>query len=95
VAVRCIFSTAEGSALTIQLYKDTSTGVPGGGSALLTNNANAGFDGNASPNTVQVGTLTGTTANLQLAAGDRLAVKCSGTPGTIKGVAIAIALKGI
>jgi len=71
--------TASGGAGKLQLTKDTSTTAPGAGTGLLTNNTNTGFDVNATANTPQTGTLTATTANLQLAAGDRIGFDFSGT----------------
>ena len=84
-----------GSAVTLQVTKDPSGTAPGAGTALLTNNTNAGFDCKAAVDTNQVGTLTATTASLQLAAGDGLSLAYTGTLTTLAGVAVTIALKRI
>jgi len=82
-------------AANVQITKDTGTTAPGGGIILLTNNTNAGFDLNAAANTVQTGTLTATEASLQLAIGDRLSLKFSGTlTGAVKTV-VTVAIKYI
>lgn len=93
-AIREIHSAAEASAgsLDIQVTKDTSTDVPGAGTALLTNNSNAGFDGKGTANTVQVGTLTATVADLALAAGDRLAIKYEAAGTELANVALSVML---
>ncbi len=69
-----IFAVTAGGASKLQVTKDTGTDAPGGGTDLLTNNTNAGFDLAATANTVQVGTLTATAGALVLATGNRLAV---------------------
>ena len=82
-------------AVNMQVTKDTSTDAPGAGTDLLTNNTNAGFDLKGTANTVQVGTLTATTASLQLAAGDRLSVDFAGVLTTLAGVQLTVALQPI
>lgn len=96
-AVRFVHAVAETTAvsLAVQVTKDTSTNAPGAGTDLLTNNTNAGFDGKATANTVQTGTLTATTASLQLAAGDRLSVDFSASATELVGVTITVSLKPI
>lgn len=81
--------------LRVQVTKDTSTNAPGAGNNLLTNNSNNGFDGKATANTVQTGTLTATTADLQLAAGDRLSVDFEAAANELVGVTITVSLKRI
>lgn len=82
--------------VTISLERLQGTEAVGSGDALLTNNANAGFDGTAAIDTVQTGTLTGTTTNLQLAVGDRLALNYAGdVPGELAGVCVTVTLKRI
>lgn len=95
--VRYIHATAgnDASAVNVQLTKDTGTNAPGAGTALLTNNTNAGFNCKGTANTVQTGTLTATTASLRLAAGDRLAAKFAGTRTALAGVAMTVTLKPI
>lgn len=97
VGVREVHSTAETTAasLAIQVTKDTGTNAPGAGTDLLTNNTNAGFDGKATAHTVQTGTLTATTASLQLAAGDRLAVDFSASATELVGVTVTVSLRAI
>lgn len=93
-AVREVHAVAETTAasLKIQVTKDTSTDAPGAGTDLLTNNTNTGFDGKATANTVQAGTLTGTVASLQLAAGDRLSVDFEAAATELVGCTITVTL---
>lgn len=97
VAIRQVHATAgsDGGAVNIQITKDDSTDAPGAGDNLLTNNSDAGFDAKDTANTVQVGTLTATTANLQLAAGDRLSLDFAGTVTALAGVVVTVTLKRI
>lgn len=97
VAIKEVHAVAEATAvsLAIQVTKDTATDAPGAGTDLLTNNTNAGFDGKATANTVQSGTLTATAASLQLAAGDRLSVDFSAAATELVGVTITVTLKRI
>lgn len=95
-AVRWAHSTAGSSATcAIQLTKDTSTDAPGAGTALLTNNTNAGFDGSAAINTAQVGALTATAASLLMAIGDRLSLDFNGTLTALAGVVCTVSLTPI
>lgn len=93
VAASEVHGVAAGGASKLQLTKDTSTDAPGGGTDLLTNNTNTGFDLNATANTVQAGTLTATTASLQLAAGDRLALDFANSIQSTAGLAVTVWLK--
>ena len=95
VAAYEIHDTAgtNGSAVNMQVTKDTSTNAPGAGANLLTDNTNAGFDMKGTANTVQTGTLTATAADLVLAAGDRLSVDFAGTLTTLAGVVVTVVLK--
>lgn len=95
--VRQVHSTAgnDAGAVNVQLVKDTGTNAPGAGTDLLTNNTNAGFDLKGTANTVQAGTLTATTASLQLAAGDRLSLDFAGTTTSLVGVVVTVTLKRI
>lgn len=95
VAVSQVHSVAAGGASKLQLTKDTSTDAPGAGTDLLTNNTNTGFDLNATANTVQVGTLTATTADLQLAVGNRLALDFANTIQSTAGLCVTVWLKTI
>lgn len=78
----------DAGSVNLQVAKQTGTQAIGSGTNLLTNNTNAGFNCKAAANTVQNGTLTGTTASLQLAAGDRLALDFSGVVTTLAGVTL-------
>ncbi len=97
VLTACSFvgATAETTAvsLTVQVTKDTSTDAPGGGTDLLTNNTNAGFNVKGTANTVQAGTLTGTAASLALAAGNRLSVDYSAAATEGAGISITCSLR--
>lgn len=96
-AISEVHSTAgnDAGAVNLQVTKDSGTDAPGAGDDLLTNNSNAGFDLKGTANTVQEGTLTSTTANLQLAAGDRLSVDFAGTLTSLAGVVVTVTLKRI
>ncbi|MDD5199253.1 MAG: hypothetical protein PHC88_05565 [Terrimicrobiaceae bacterium] len=97
IAVRFVHAVAEATAgtLRVQVVKDTSTNAPGAGSDTLTNNSNAGFDCKATANTVQTGTLTATTAALQMAAGDRLSLDFSAAATELVGVTVTVSLQRI
>ncbi len=82
-----------GSAVNVQVVKDTSTNAPGAGTDLLTNNTNAGFNCKGAINTVQNGTLTATAASLRLAPGDRLSVDYAGTLTALAGVVIVVTIQ--
>lgn len=94
LAIREVHSAAESSAgtLSVQVTKDSGTDAPGAGDDLLTNNSNAGFDLKATANTVQVGTLTGTEATLELGVGDRLSVDATAAGTEIAGMLITVEL---
>jgi hypothetical protein len=89
-----VHKTAETTAgsLNVQVTKDTSTNAPGAGTDMLTNNANAGFNGKASADIVQVGTLAAAAATLALARGDRLGVDFSAAPTEHANVVISVAI---
>ncbi len=97
VSIRQVHSTAgtNGSAVSLQVVKDTGTDAPGAGTNLLTNNSSAGFNLKGTANTVQTGTLNATVANLKLAAGDRLSVDFAGTLTDAAGVVVSVTLKQI
>lgn len=69
-----VHSVAAGGASKLQVTKETTTGAPGAGTNLLTNNSDAGFDLNATADTVQYGTLVTTAGVRKLAKGDRLSI---------------------
>lgn len=93
VAISQVHAVAAGGASTLQVVKDTGTDAPGAGTNLLTNNTNAGFDLNATANTVQVGTLSATAADLVLAAGNRLAIDFANTVQSTAGLVVTVQLK--
>lgn len=86
VAVSQVHSVAAGGTSTLQLVKDTGTDAPGAGTDLLS----AAFDLNATANTVQTGTLTGT---LTLAVGNRLAIDFANTIQSTAGLVVTVLLK--
>lgn len=94
VAAYEVHGVVAGQACKLLVEKCTSTTAPGSGTALLTNNTNTGFDMTATANTVQTGTLTATTADLQFAAGDRCSVKW-GTSTSCVGAALSLVFQAI
>lgn len=80
---------SDASAVSIQITKDTGTTAPGGGTAILTNNTNAGFNAKGTANTVQTGTFAATA----FATGDRISIKYTGTLTALAGVCVAIGLE--
>lgn len=88
VSISEVHAVAAGGASSLQVTKDTGTDAPGAGTNLLTNNTNAGFDLNATANTVQVGTLVTTAGVTTLAAGNRLAVDFANAIQSSSGIAV-------
>ena len=89
-ALSKIFTVASTSG-TLTISKDTGTGAPGSGTALLT--AAVALSGTA--NTVGNGTListAGADATLTLAAGDRIAIVIAGTMTGLAGGVATISL---
>lgn len=82
-----------GSAVNVQVVKDTGTNAPGAGTDLLTNNTNAGFNLKNTINTVETGTLTATAATLRLAPGNRLSVDFAGTLTAVAGLIVVVTLQ--
>lgn len=95
VSVTYTHATAgnDASAVNVQLTKDSNTDAPGGGTNLLTNNSDAGFNCKGTANTVQTGLLVATEAARTLAAGDRLSLDFAGTVTTLAGVAVSVRLQ--
>lgn len=89
-----VWSTASTSNKQV-LTKDTGTTAPGAGTALLTDNTNAGIDTSATANTPVEGTLTAVKPNLWVANGDRLSVKNSGTTGALAGAVGTVLLRKV
>ena len=79
----------DGSAVTAQVMKCTTTQAPSAGTAMTTGT----FDLKGTVETVQSGTLSGTAADYTLADGDRIAVDYTGTLTTLAGGVITIHMK--
>ena len=84
-----------GSAVNVQITKDTGTNAPGAGTDLLTNSTNAGFNLKAAINTVQTATFATTAGLLRLAPGNRLAVDFAGTLTAVAGVVVVVVLQPV
>jgi len=82
-SIRYVPDVVQGSALTATAVKATSTATPASGTTPL-HTAN-GINCNATAHTVQSITLTTTTADLTLAAGDRIGLVLSGALSTGSG----------
>lgn len=86
-----VHDVAAGGASKIAITIDKGTTAPGAGSAVQTDNANAGFDLAATARTVQVATPAGRQLRL-LSAGDRLGLKVAGAAQSTSLVAITATL---
>ncbi len=86
--ISMVWSTAgsDAGAVTVDVTKDTSTNAPGAGVSLL--NAAQSVKGTA--NVPVSPALTGTTSRLTLAAGDRLAIKTTGTLTALAGLVVVV-----
>ncbi len=82
----------DAGAVTLDIEKLTGTQAPDSGVAVL-GATKINLKGTA--NTVQSPALTGTTANKQLAAGDRLCLKDTGVLTGVAGLAVTVELKAI
>lgn len=89
-AIREIHGTlgTDAGAVGARVRKATGTQAPSAGVALHT----ADFDLKAAINTGQVGTLTATAADLELAVGDRLAADIVGVATAVAGLVIEVDL---
>lgn len=85
----------DAGAVNLQVKKCTGTQAPDAGTNLLTNNTNAGFNCKATANTVQSGTLTGTTATKTMASGNRLSLDFTGVTTDLAGVVVTILLRPV
>lgn len=85
--VHSVAGTDTGSVL-LQLEKLTSTTAPGSGSNMLT----TALSLKTTANSVQKGSLTTTLATVNLAVGDRLALKVSGTLTSLVNVSTLVAI---
>ena len=90
IAVRAVWATASTSG-TMMLERLQGTEAPDAGDDLLT----ATVDLASTANTVASPALTATTANLQLAAGDRLGLVLGGTLTNLIGLCVDVILKRI
>lgn len=91
ISCKAVWGVAGGLAAVLNVEKLTGTTAPGSGTALLSSN----IDLTATANTVVSGTLTAVTADLQLAAGDRIGVKLGGTLTGLVGCNLVITVKRI
>ena len=93
VSVREVHTTAgtDAGAVTLDIEKLTGTTAPDSGVSVLSATINL----KGAANTVQAPALTGTTANKQLAAGDRLCLKDAGVLTAVAGVAVTVELKAL
>lgn len=87
--IKEVHSTAgsDAGAVTAVVTKDTGTNAPGAGTSL---HQSGSFNLKGTANTVQSATLSTTTATLTLAAGDRLAVKLTGTSTAVAGAVVSV-----
>jgi len=94
VAVRQIHAVlgTDGGAVSLQVEIDKAAEAPSAGTAILTNNANAGFNLKGTANTVQVGTLADQSL-LYLLPGDRLSLDYTGTVTSVAGVTVTVLLE--
>jgi hypothetical protein len=93
MAIRQVHSTlgTNGSAVTLDVKKSTSTQAAASGTTMLS----ATFDMKASINTVRLGTLTSTEADLRLAPGDRISIDYTGTLTALAGVVVVVTLQAV
>jgi hypothetical protein len=89
VAISEVHAVAAGGASALQVTKETTTGAPGAGTDILTNNTNSGFDLAATAQTVQVGTFAATS----LAVGDRLSIDFAQAIQSTAGLLVTVILK--
>lgn len=90
--IKFVQRAAGGASCVADIEKLTGTTAPGSGTALGTGSFNCQT---ALVNTVTAYTLTGTTATLQLAAGDRLGIKLGGTLTSLAGLTATVTMKAI
>lgn len=87
LAISEVHSTAgsDAGAVTAVVTHDSGTAVPGAGTSL---HQSGSFNLKGTANTVQNATLSTTAATITLSAGDRLAVKLTGTPTAVAGAVV-------
>ncbi len=85
-----VHSTAgnDAGAVTIDITKDVSGVAPGAGVSVLV----SPFNAKATANTVQTGSRSSSASAIQIAAGDRISVKFTGTLTSLAGVEITLLL---
>lgn len=88
VVAASIINSSTSTVPTVDVTKDTGTTAPGAGSTVLT----GVMTFSATANTRVTGTIIGTVATTNLAAGDRLATKWAGTVGAITGAMVCVTL---
>lgn len=76
----------DGGSVTLQIEKLTATQIPGAGMNLLS----TALSLKATANSVQTGIIVPLVATPNLAKGDRLAFKLSGTPTSVQDVVVSI-----
>ena len=87
--IDAVWGTAESTgSMDIQVDRLQGTEACAAGDNLL----NAVIDATGTANTVANGTLTSTTANLNLSAGDRLCVDLTATPNEIANMVVTVGL---
>ncbi len=86
-----MWGTAESSgAMDIQVERIQSTEACTGGNG--DNLLSSAIDATGTADTVNNGTLTGTTANLDLSAGDRLCLNLTATPNEVANMVVSVGL---
>lgn len=88
--VNIVFGVASSSG-TFAIEKLTGTTAPGSGTTMLTGTLSTA----GTANTVAAGTLTATTATLQLAAGNRVGFVFTGTETSLVGLQVTLSLTRI
>jgi len=83
-----------GGAANAQITVDRATDAPGAGTNTMTNDTNAGFEVDATANTVQYATLVNARGIL-IQKGNRLAIDFAGTLTSLAGMVVTIALEPI
>lgn len=89
IGVQAIWST-KGTTTTIDVTQESSTTAPAGGTTILS----ATIDGSTAANTVNVGSLTATAANLIVRAGNRLSLKLA-NKGALAGLVIVVQMVAV
>lgn len=83
---------SDGSAVNLQLTKDTGTTAPGAGTDLLANNSDAGFNLKGTADTVQAAVFKTTAGIRNLAKGDRISVDFAGTQTSVAGTTVTLVI---